>query len=79
MSNAELYSAVSSLPRPEKVDLMRFIVGELKQDQTSPPQPLFIPHPEDHCPYSPEELAEMFRDSSGGVPLSEIWRSLGVQ
>jgi hypothetical protein len=32
----------------------------------------------DDCPYSPEELERM-RGEREGRPLSEIWRSLGVQ
>jgi len=77
MSAAELFSAVSSLPRSEKLELMRWLVSDLAQDKP-PATKLFVPPPEDHCPYTPEELAEMFQDSRGGVPLSEIWRSLGV-
>lgn len=39
--------------------------------------PMFRPDPNDHCPYSVEELAEMRREE-GGRTLSEIWASLGV-
>ena len=38
---------------------------------------LFVPRPEDKCPYTPEELERM-RNETGGRPLSEIWKSLGV-
>jgi hypothetical protein len=30
------------------------------------------------CPYSKEEL-ETFRQETGGKPLTEIWKDLGVQ
>ena len=40
--------------------------------------PMFRPDPNDKCPYSLEELAEM-RSQEGGRTLSEIWESLGVQ
>ncbi len=32
----------------------------------------------DGCPYSQEELAEMFAEE-GGRPLAEIWKELGVK
>ena len=32
--------------------------------------------PEDRCPYTPEELAEM-RAEPGGQTLDEIWKELG--
>ena len=38
--------------------------------------PLFVPPSEDHCPYSPEELAEAFAETDDGEPLSELWRKL---
>ena len=34
--------------------------------------------PSDGCPYTPEELVRM-RNETGGRPLSEIWKSLGVE
>jgi hypothetical protein len=40
--------------------------------------PAFQPHPEDNCPYSAEELAEM-RVEKGEFRLDEIWRSLGAK
>jgi hypothetical protein len=41
-------------------------------------KPPVYPHPEDGCPYSPEELQRM-RNSGKGRPLKEIWRELGAQ
>lgn len=52
--------------------LGHFVPLEEEEDE------LFIPPPEDLCPYSPEELAQM-RKETGGRPLREIWKSLGVQ
>ena len=34
--------------------------------------------PQDQCPYTPEELERM-RNETGGRPLHEIWKSLGVK
>jgi hypothetical protein len=76
MSIADLYSTVSALPREDKVERMRFIVEELDKGRQSRTTELFVPPPEDHCPYSPEELAAMYEET-GGQPLSEIWRELG--
>ena len=75
MSVADLFSTVSALPRAEKVQLMKFIVDELDRDQPRSP-PAFVPPPDDHCPYTPDELAQMFEEQ-GGQPLSEVWRKLG--
>lgn len=78
MSVAEMLPAVSSLPRAEKIQLLQFIAGELAREEASAqPERLFVPPPEDHCPYTPTELARMFQET-GGVPLSEIWRKLGA-
>ncbi len=39
---------------------------------------LFVPPPEDKCPYTPEELDEM-ENEEGARPLAELWKELGVQ
>jgi hypothetical protein len=31
----------------------------------------------DNCPYSDEELREMYDDRRPGMPLKEFWKSLG--
>ena len=39
---------------------------------------LFAPPPQDRCPYTPEELDRM-RKETGGRPLRELWSELGVE
>lgn len=39
---------------------------------------LFVPPPEDKCPYTPEEL-DRARKQTGGRPLKELWKELGVE
>jgi hypothetical protein len=41
-------------------------------------RPLFVPPPEDHCPYTPEELEEMFNET-GGMKLADFWKNMGRQ
>jgi hypothetical protein len=40
--------------------------------------PIFKLRPEDNCPYSAEELAEM-RADPGGMTLEEFWTSIGAK
>jgi hypothetical protein len=39
---------------------------------------LLLAWAESQCPYTKEEL-EQFRNETGGRPLTEIWKRLGVQ
>jgi len=79
MSVAELLPTVASLPRAEKIQLLQFIASELARDEERPKlERTFGLKPEDNCPYSSSELAQMFREETGGVQLSEIWRKLGA-
>ena len=78
MSVAELLPAIQSLPRAEKEQLYRFLADELTLNGNGVLGPgRFVPPPQDHCPYSPEELAQSFEEEGPGVPLSSIWRKLG--
>jgi hypothetical protein len=56
--------------------LGRFVPADKHED--IPLEGLFVPPPEDKCPYSPEELHQMFTET-GGRPLKEIWKSLGAK
>lgn len=57
-------------------------------DEAGKPLGHFLPEPmyrkllyawaESQCPYSKEEL-ERFKQETGGRPLKEIWKSLGVK
>jgi hypothetical protein len=77
MSVAELLPSIRSLPRADKVELYRLLADELgHSDPLSIDAETIVLKPEDHCPYSPEELVRM-RKEEGGRPLSEIWKSLG--
>jgi hypothetical protein len=40
--------------------------------------PIVAPQSKDDCPYSADELTAM-RLESGGQPLADLWKSLGVQ
>jgi hypothetical protein len=40
--------------------------------------PRIRPRPEDNCPYSDEELAEMFAETEGR-PLAEFWKEIGAK
>jgi len=78
MSVSELLPTIQSLRRSEKEQLYHFLAEELsRKDDTRTGPSLFVPPPQDHCPYTPDELAQIFQDETGGVPLSEIWRKLG--
>jgi hypothetical protein len=66
-------------------EALRSRLGGLKQqvaflDESGQVLGHFVPaveaHPEDGCPYTPEELAR-FQKETGGRPLRAIWQSLG--
>jgi hypothetical protein len=79
MSVTELLPSIQSLSRAEKEQLFRILGKELAiPDSASAIDFSRIMKPEDRCPYLPDELARMFQEE-GGVPLSEIWRKLGVR
>jgi hypothetical protein len=40
--------------------------------------PLFRPRLEDNCPYSPEQLAEMWSDLQE-QPLVDFWKEIGAK
>ena len=78
MSLAELLPSLHALPRSEKLQLLQIIAGDLaSEERCSPSEQMFVPPLEDHCPYTPAELARFYQET-GGVPLSEIWRKLGA-
>jgi len=78
VSVSELLPAIQLLPRGEKEQLYRFLADDLAHSDNAGPEPsLFVPPPQDHCPYSPEELAQSFQEEGPGVSLSEIWKKLG--
>jgi hypothetical protein len=79
MSAADLMPAIQSLPKEQKVELYRFLANELAREATTTDTPtMFIPPPQDGCPYAPDELGRMFQED-GGAPLSDLWRELGVR
>ena len=40
--------------------------------------PIFRPRPEDNCPYSAEELAEMRADTEE-MSLADFWKEIGAK
>ena len=58
--------------RDESGRLLGYFVPDDEEDG------LFVPPPEDKCPYTPEELAEMEKET-GGMTLAEFWKQMGVQ
>ena len=75
MSVTELLPTIQLLPRVEKEQLYRFLAEELAVHDSG--TSLFVPPPQDQCPYSPEELARSFEEEGPGKSLSEIWKKLG--
>jgi hypothetical protein len=77
MSAAELLPAIQSLPWAEKIELYKALIEELRE-RDHEPRPDGFPPPEDHCPYTREQL-EYMRREPGIYTLDEIWRSLGAK
>jgi hypothetical protein len=77
MSLAELLPSIQSLPRTEKIELYKSLIEELR-DRNLEPLPEGFPPPEDHCPYTREQL-EYMRREPGIYTLDEIWQSLGAK
>jgi hypothetical protein len=76
MTVAEIMPKLKSLPRTDKLQVIQLLAEDLAREEELP-ESAFVMPPEDHCPYTPAELKRMYYDRSPGVPLSEIWRSLG--
>jgi len=78
MTVAEIMPRLKSLPRLEKLHVIQWLAEDLaREEHEELPECACIMPPEDRCPYTPAELKRMYYDRRPGVPLSEIWRSLG--
>lgn len=82
MSVAEVLPSIRGLARAEKLRLLQYLAQDLASQEEAAvelkPLPEGFPPPEDHCPYTREEL-EAMRRQPGVYTLAEIWRSLGRQ
>jgi hypothetical protein len=76
MSAADLLPSIQSLPRADKIHLVKLLLDDLREHDLEP-LPEGFPPPEDQCPSSREEL-EWLRRQPGLYTLDEILRSLGV-
>jgi hypothetical protein len=80
MTVAEIMPKLQELPRADRLQVVRLLVDRLAREEVSElPESAFIMPPEDKCPFTPAELKRAYYDTEPGVPLSEIWRSLGCQ
>jgi hypothetical protein len=77
MSVAELLPTIQSLPRADKIEVMKLLIEELRERDLEP-LPEGFPPPEDQCPYSREELEES-RRQPGIYTTEEVLRSLRGQ